>query len=238
MNIPRVFALTCLFAVFLCGTSQQILASNSRGERDSVVTVFAGGGMAFSSINMRLEPFEQFKSGWNARAGFRLRRRIGMTTEYTYQFIHSAEPAWQNIHTTNTDVNLNYLYFNVGNTNTKFYAITGACFQYWKGQYKGPAAVNQDNLDYKPGDIQIYRWTSMNLGMGFEQYYNHFGLFGEFKFRFGKNTPSDTFGIVDVCATVGAKINLIRIGNSGKTDSSSKTRNKRHRIASKQYHWF
>jgi hypothetical protein len=76
------------------------------------------------------------------------------------------------------------------------------------------------------------------LGMGFEQYFNHLGLFGEFKFRFGKNYPADPFGIVDVGITLGAKFNLLSIGGTTKADASGKPRNKRHRIASKQYHLF
>ncbi len=237
MNRFRVFVLLPLFTLLLCIHSNLAFA-DARAERDTVMKISVGGGLAFSSINMRMEPFEQFKSGWNARAAFRFRRRFGIAGEYTYQFIHNAEPAWENIHTTNLDLNLDYLYFNVGVTNTKFYAITGACFQHWHGVYKGPAAVNQDNLDYKIGDVKAFDWTSLNLGLGFERYYDRFGLFGEFKFRFGKNYPSDTFGIVDAGISLGAKINLVSIGNSGKQEPSSKSRNKRHKIAAKQYHWF
>jgi hypothetical protein len=187
---------------------------------------------------MRIEPLGQLKTGWNFRSGVRFRRRLGLNAEYTYQVNHDAEPAWENIRAYNLDLNLTYLYFNVGESNTKFYALNGVCFQQWIGQYKGPAAVNQDNLDYKPGDFKRFNWASLNAGIGFERRYDYFGLYGEFKFRFGKNNPSDPFGIVDVCGSAGVKINLISVDKKVKPDNSFKSRQKRRSIKPKIYHWF
>jgi hypothetical protein len=242
MNYPtkgfRIAILT--FSLFFCHYYCQARFVLGGGTKDSVMKISIGGGMQFSTINMRMEPIAQLKSGWNARIGFRFKSRAGITAEYTSHFVHSAEPAWINIKSSNFDLNFTYLYFNVSDSYTKFYALTGVCLQKWNGLYRGPAAVNQDNLDYTVGDHASFNWTSLNLGIGFERYYRYFGLFSEFKFRFGKNYPSDPFGIVDVGGTFGAKINLVSIGGPSKSHEQgpSKTRRRGFRIKPKIYHWF
>jgi hypothetical protein len=236
--MKRPGVLIFLFIILITGVYNNAYSQRGSYNQDSVLRISVGGGVAFSTINMRIEPLGQLKTGWNLRSGIRFKRRLGIAAEYTYQVNHGAEPAWENIRAYNLDVNLTYLYFNVSESNTKFYALNGVCFQQWVGEYKGPAAVNQDNLDYKVGDFKRFNWASLNAGIGFERRYDHVGLYGEFKFRFGKNSPSDPFGIVDVCGTVGAKINLVTIGKKTKPDNSFKSRQKRRTIKPKIYHWF
>jgi len=204
--------------------------------RDTVIRISVGAGMAFSTVNMGIEPIGEIKGGLNARLALRLKRRIGFTAEFTNQFPHSASPAWGSIQARNFDLNLNYLYLNVGQTNTKFYGLIGACFQQWKGIYQGTPAVGKDIYDYQSGEVVKFNWNSLNLGIGFERFYRHIGLFGEFKFRFGQNYPYDPFAIVDVCATIGTKINLISIGNGSRSGNHNKS--PRHLLKPKIYHWF
>jgi hypothetical protein len=227
------------FFYVCCFACLSISLNAATAGRDSVCRISVGGGFAFSTINMRMEPLGELKKGWNMRAGIRLRRRLGLMAEYTYQFSHDAVPAWERIAARNIDLNLNYLFFHVGDTDTRFYAISGICMQQWTGLYKGPAAVNQDNIDYVPGDVKRFNWLSFNAGLGFERYYGYFGLFGEFKFRVGKNYPSDPIGIVDVGATLGARINILSFGGKSRTaEPVQHTRSKWRSIRPKMYHWF
>jgi hypothetical protein len=237
MSTKAFFKISLILSCWLSGLN--LSAKNASLNRDSVFRISAGGGIAFSTINMRIEPLGELKKGWNMRAGLRFRRRLGVMAEYTYQLRHDAVPAWERIDARNFDFNLNYLFFNVSNTDTKFYAISGICFQQWTGLYKGPAAVNQDNIDYVPGDTKRFNWLSLNTGLGFERYYGYFGLFGEFKFRVGKNNPSDPVGIEDVGFMLGARMNVLSFGlNTKSTEPVKHIRSKRRGIKPKMYHWF
>jgi hypothetical protein len=205
--------------------------------RDSVITFSAGGGIAYSTVNMGIEPIGEIKRGYNGRLAVRFKRRIGLIGEYTYQVPHDAIPAWGNIWASNYDLNLTYMYLTVGQSKTKFYGIIGACYQQWKGTYLGTPAFDRDIYDYQSGVSYTFNWLSMNLGMGFERYYKYFGVFGEFKFRFGRDYLSDSFSIMDACVTLGVKKNLFTIGNNPVKEPSLH-HNRKRGIKPKQYHWF
>jgi hypothetical protein len=206
--------------------------------RDSMLRISVGGALAFSTVNMGIEPIGEIKTGLNGRLSVRFRRRIGITGEFTNQFHHDALPAWGSIDARNYDLNLNYLYMNVGQSDARFYGIIGACLQQWKGIYQGVPAFTKDIYDYRQGDVVNFSWTTLNLGIGFERFYHHVALFGEFKFRFGQNYPDEPFGIVDVCVTVGTKINLLSIVNQTKQSGSRKNRSHSMKLKPKIYHWF
>ncbi|MFI5151580.1 MAG: hypothetical protein ACHQRM_17785 [Bacteroidia bacterium] len=205
--------------------------------RDTVITFSAGGGIAFSAVNMGIEPIGEIKRGYNGRLAVRFKRRIGLITEYTYQVKHDAIPAWGAIQASNIDLNLSYMYLTVGTSNTRFYGLIGACYQQWQGTYLGTPAFDRDIYNYVEGTKYNFSWVSMNLGIGFERYYKYAGLFGEFKFRFGRDYLSDSYSIMDACFTLGLKKNLFTLG-APSVRTPSNHRNHKKSIKPKQYHWF
>jgi hypothetical protein len=220
------------------GTANSITNSTNGTEKDSVIRISIGGGMVFSTVNVGLEPIGEVKKGINARMGVKFRRRLGITAEYTNHLIHDASPAWAGIKSQNFDLNLNYLYLNVSQTSTKFYGIIGVCFQQWSGVYQGTPVYGKDVYDYQQGQLIKFNWPSLNTGIGFERMYKYGGAFGEFKFRFGQDQVYDPIGIVDVCITVGVKLNLVSIGSRSKPPTSTKNRNYRMKLKPKIYRWF
>jgi hypothetical protein len=206
--------------------------------RDSVIRISIGGGATFSTINMGLEPIGEVKHGWNGRVSVKFKRRIGLTAEYTYQLVHDALPAWGGIIARNFDLNMHFLYYNVAATEAKFYGIFGFSYQQWSGVYQGTPAFDRDVYDYKPGDQVKFNWPALNVGIGFERFYNHVGMFGEFKFRGGQDYSSDPFAIVDVCITAGIRINLLAIGNIYKNAPPPHKHSHKMGIKPKIYHWF
>ncbi|HXC03200.1 MAG TPA: hypothetical protein VNZ86_00535, partial [Bacteroidia bacterium] len=177
------------------------------------------------------------KRGYNARLGVRFKRRLGLTAEYTNQVKHDAIPAWGNISAVNYDLNLTYSYLTVGTSNTKFYGLVGVCYQQWEGTYLGTPAFDRDIYNYVEGSAYHFNWLTMNLGIGFERYYRYAGLFGEFKFRFGRDYMSDSFSIMDACITVGIKKHLFTLCKPSVKEQSLH-RNHKKSIKPKQYHWF
>jgi hypothetical protein len=229
-----------LILVFLAGNicAMGTFLPVSKHPRDSLLHISVGGALAFSTVNMGIEPIGEIKTGLNGRLSIRFRRRLGITGEFTDQLHHDALPAWGGIEARNYDLNLNYLYLNVGQSNTHFYGIVGACLQQWKGTYQGVPVFTKDIYDYQQGEVVNFNWTALNLGIGFERFYHHLALFGEFKFRFGQNYPDEPFGIVDVCFTVGTKINLLSIGNQAKQAGAKHNRAHSFKLQPKIYHWF
>ena len=233
--------------------SQTLLLGYSQNPhlRDSAIHVSIGGGITFSAVNMGIEPIGEIKKGYNGRLAIRFKRRIGIIAEYTDLVKHDAFPAWGSIHARNFDLNLAYMYLTVAQSNTKFYGLIGACLQQWKAVYQGTPAFDRDIYDYTGGNQYAFNWVSMNLGLGFERYYQYFGVFGEFKFRFGRDYQSDSFAIMDASITLGVKKNLFTISNTAMRDQSysrinkllsgreqSRDKNHKLRIKPRIYHWF
>jgi len=218
--------------------AKSIYAADLPSQRDSIVRISLGGGMVFSTVNVGLEPVGEIKSAINGRLNVKFRRRLGLSAEFTNQFQHDALPAWGMISSRTFDLNLNYMYFHVAQTSSIFYGLIGACFQQWKGTYLGTPAFTKDIYDYQIGEQKSFNFPSVNLGIGFERFYKQVGVFGEFKFRFGQDFVYDSFGIVDVCVSLGAKINLISIDPRPRISSTTKNRNHKMKIKPKIYHWF
>jgi hypothetical protein len=197
---------------------------------------YLAGGMSlsYSVINNRKEPRGQYKPGVNVNANFYTSPWFSVSGEYTWFFTHSASPAFENIHSWNTEVNGNVL-MGIGQTSLMFKALFGVSYMNWSGTFIGPSL--NDNNKYSYGMVVKQDWIAGNLGCGMLHPLNkNINASFDFRMRFASE-KNDLLSISDTAFLLGIQWKITDSEEDVRKKSSKGKRKTSGGRSGRMYKW-
>ena len=188
-----------------------------------------GGGLVYSSIDLSRYNNSVSYRGFHTRLVTHLAGLFFLSTEYSTFPVHESPCAWDNIHTRKFDVNIQAS-FSTRNNVTHIFTFAGVNRHEWNGRRTGFTDIDQLGKGLPEGTyVDIKRW-GVNFGCGFSQsLYENIGIFGDYRFCFGKANDFEKVRIYDVMTTIGINLTIPQPQKS--------TGKKRFGIAKKIYKW-
>lgn len=157
------------------------------------------GGLAFSAINILRNENDRYpKTGFNFRLNYRLEEALWTSAEYTHSFTFSSR-TWQDIKSRNYDLNI-FLAANLDNPRARPYGLVGLGMHKWSATFTGEHDYHNWRKIYDINERVEEQWYLINFGAGYLQYWESFGVQGDFRFRLSGTELG--FNISDVVYTV------------------------------------
>jgi len=197
-------------------------------------------GLVASSVDLSRYVNYELIRGLHASIITHVKGSFFISTEYSGFPVHTAQVAWDDIHTHKIDVNAHFS-FAMTRSNAHIYALLGIDRHEWSGRFTGVTNLDQLATGLKQGAYaQVKRW-GVNAGVGFTQpLYENISIIGDF--RFNLSTPNgeihlhpqtggskNEFGILDIMTTFGITFDIPHLPRSKKEKAFG--------IGKKMYKW-
>jgi hypothetical protein len=145
--------------------------------------------------------------GINVNLSYGLSRMVRINAEYTnYRPINIA-PTWYRINAHTIEVNAQFI-SKFQDSRTFFYPLFGVSYNVFSGYFTGLNDFMNLRTIYEVNQEVKTRWVGVNAGVGLEQFFPPFSIFGEAKMRVGINEDTHDLTIMDVCYSAGVRINI------------------------------
>lgn len=226
-----------IFFLMISGTglfAQDNLTAIPLGEPEFKPFLTVGAGMSYSVINNRKEVRGKYKPGINTNLTFYTSPWFALSGDYTYFFKHDASPAFEDIHSWNTELNGN-LIMGMGQSDFRFKAVFGVSYLNWQATYVGPTL--NDQSDYYYGMPLTQEWIAGNLGCGLSKNLGR-DFIASFDFRTRMTSEKrDLIGISDTAFMFGFAWHVRNINDAEiKTDDYPNRKTTKGK-AGRQYKW-
>lgn len=127
--------------------------------------------------------------------------------EYTQYKTLSIEPTWYNVKAKTVECNVHIL-ARFSESNAIFYPMFGLSYNTFSGFYTGVNDfLNLGTLYEKNQDV-VTNWWGLNVGTGYEYYFDQLSLFADYKMRIGVSEGYNELNIMDVCLSAGLRWNF------------------------------
>ena len=167
-----------------------------------------GAGVAGSALYLERNVKENNTSkGYHFSLVYGLGHLFRTSMEYThYQSIDIA-PTWYNIKAGTFEWNLHIMArFSEGKA--FFYPILGLSLNKFSGYFTGLNDFLNLKTIYQSNSEVSTLWLGVNVGAGYEYYFKKFSFFMDYKMRVGKSDSYKNINIMDVCLSMGLRLNL------------------------------
>jgi hypothetical protein len=145
--------------------------------------------------------------GYNLQAIYTISQLMRLTTEFTRYFPINIAPTWYNVRAFTVESNMHFI-TRFQDSETYFYPMLGISYNVFEGFFTGQNDFLNLRSVYPMQKTVISRWGGFNAGLGFEQFFNHFSVFGEFKMRVGISEGYNDLTILDVCYSAGLRYTI------------------------------
>jgi hypothetical protein len=207
MSPFRLPALFLLLLPLLCESQvKTVKPVNKEKPRNTRLSI--GGGITRSVLFLARNVGEDNDAyGANANISYGLTRLMRLNVEYTnYRPINIA-PTWYDINAFTVEANMQFI-SKFQDSKTYFYPLVGISYNVFSGYFTGLNDFLNLRSLYQINQQVKTRWTGVNAGLGIEQFFPPFSVFGECKMRVGVSEGYNDLTIMDVCYSAGIRYNI------------------------------
>lgn len=166
------------------------------------------GGMVHSSIDLSRYISSIVYRGNHIRLAAHLNGLFFVSAEYSKFRVHDSPSAWKDIDTRKFDLNT-HLSFATNNNLTRIFSIAGVNKHEWRGTRTKFTDQSQLANGIPEGEIVYVDRIGFNFGCGFTQtLYEDIGVFGDYRFCFGRSSGYEKVRIMDVMTTLGVSLSI------------------------------
>lgn len=195
-------------ALLLAQQAEQGVAIPKSKQPQTTPFLQLSGGMVHSSIDLSRYISSIVYRGNHIRLAAHLKGLFFVSAEYSKFRVHDSPSAWKDIDTRKFDLNT-HLSFATNNNLTRIFAIAGVNKHEWRGTRTKFTDQSQLANGIPEGEIVYVDRIGFNFGCGFTQtLYEDIGVFGDYRFCFGRSSGYEKVRIMDVMTTLGVSLSI------------------------------
>ncbi len=129
------------------------------------------------------------------------------SNEYTYYFPIDIGPTWYNIKAHSIESNVHAI-ARFKDSKSYFYPMFGLSYNVFSGYYTGVNDFLHLNTLYQSQSQIKTKWLGVNIGTGYELFFNRSSFFIDYRMRIGRTEGTNELNIMDVCISTGLRYTI------------------------------